>query len=212
MIADAQAFPGKTFSYFAEEYPADFFFAGYLTIGYIPRLELTVRGNGMPGTEGPSTDVGPFYTDGMFSAQLLAWRGSGYVPSIAFGLQDIYGFMIFNAAYGVATWQLLRDDNQPISITVGWAVDWYNKNIGTSDTDYVPNHIINGMLVGVEYPIRRWISTLMEYDSRSVNMGLRFQPVKWITIDIASVRWGLDQLARRRIRGFSAQLHFDGRL
>ncbi len=212
MIADAQAFPGKSFSHFAEDNPADFYFAGYLTIGYIPRLEITVRGNGMPGTVGPSTDVGPFYTDGMFSAQLLAWRGSEYIPSIAFGLQDIYGFMIFNAAYGVATWCIQQSHSQPISVTVGWAVDWYDKNIGTSDTDFVPNHIMNGVFVGVEYPVHHWVSALIEYDSRSTNLGLRFQPASWVRIDVAAVRWGLSELARRRIQGFSAQLCFVGKL
>ena len=212
MIADAQAFPGKSFSHFAEDNPADFYFAGYLTIGYIPRLEITVRGNGMPGTVGPSTDVGPFYTDGMFSAQLLAWRGSEYIPSIAFGLQDIYGFMIFNAAYGVATWCIPQSHSQPISVTVGWAVDWYDKNIGTSDTDFVPNHIMNGVFVGVEYPVHHWVSALIEYDSRSTNLGLRFEPASWVRIDVAAVRWGLSELARRRIQGFSAQLCFVGKL
>lgn len=210
ILMDYQAFPGKKFAYFKDNKPS-FYFGGYLTIGYIPRLEVTIRGNGMPWAVGPGR-TGPFYTDGMISVQLLAYRGSGRLPSIGFGMQDMYGFMLFNALYGVATWKIPRKDVGSVVISAGWAVDWYNKNQGTADEDWDVNHVMNGPLIGVEYPVRPWVASLVEYDSRSINIGMRFRPVTWCTFDIAALRWGLDQMARQRVRGFAAHLHFDGRI
>lgn len=208
MLMDYQAFPGKKLSWFRENKPS-FYFGGYLTIGYIPRVEITIRGNGMPSATGPGR-TGPFYTDGMISVQVLAHKGAGYVPSVGFGMQDMYGFMLFNALYGVMTWTFSGPGAGPAVISVGWAVDWYNKNQGTQDEDWDVNHVMNGFMAGVEYPVRRWMATLVEYDSRSLNLGMRLRPVSWCTFDIAAVHWGLDQLARQRLRGFAAHLHFDG--
>jgi len=210
VITDAHAFPARGFSWFADNNLPSSFFSGYLTIGYVPRLEITVRGNGMPGTAGPSEDVGPYYTDGMISAQLVAWRGGGRIPSVAVGLQDIYGFMIFNAAYAVCTWKVPLDGAGELSFTVGWAVDWYDRNVGTQDVEWEPNHVIDGPLAGLEYPVRRWLSTIVEYDSRSVNLGARIHPTTWVTLDVAAVRWGLDEMAAGRIKGFGAHLVFNG--
>lgn len=210
MLMDYQAFPAKRFSYFRDNKPS-FYFGGYLSVGYIPRLEITIRGNGMPSATGPGR-TGPFYTDGMISMQILAHRGSGAVPSVGFGMQDMYGFMLFNALYGVTTWTLPHTDAGPVVISLGWAVDWYSKNQGTADEDWDVNHVMDGFMAGVEYPIRRWVATLIEYDSRSLNVGMRLRPVSWCTFDMAALRWGLDQLARRRFRGFVAHLHFDGKM
>lgn len=211
VISDYQAFPAKQFGHFRDS-PPNFFFAGYLTIGYLPRLEVTIRGSGMPGSIGPG-GTGPFYTDGMLSAQFLAVRGGGRIPAVAVGLQDMYGFMLFNALYGVATWDVpVHGGRGVVQFTAGWAVDWYNKNNGTSDVNYAVNHVLHGPLLGVRYPLTRTVASLLEYDSRSFNVGLRYEPVRWCTIDVAAARWGLDQMARGRIRGFAAQLHFNGKL
>jgi len=210
VITDYQAFPAKKFSYFRDNKPS-FYFGGYLTIGYIPRVEITIRGNGMPSATGPGR-TGPFYTDGMISMQVLAHKGSGWMPSVGFGMQDMYGFMLFNALYGVVTWTFPGRDAGPLVISLGWATDWYNKNQGTADEDWDVNHVMNGFMAGVEYPVRRWVATLTEYDSRSLNVGVRLRPVWWCTFDVAALRWGLDELARQRVGGFGAHLHFDGRI
>ena len=212
MITDYQAFPAKDFSHFRDDKPV-FYFGGYLTLGYIPRVEITIRGNGMPFTEGPGGPTGPFYTDGMISMQLLVHRGAGPVPSVGVGIQDMYGFMLFNALYGVLTWKGTLSQAGESLISVGWAVDWYDRNQGTSDARYYrPNHIMKGFVIGVVHPIRPRLSALAEYDSRSLNLGLRFRPVRWCTFDVAALRWGLDKLARGKLRGFGAHLHFDGAL
>jgi len=208
VLTDYQAFPAKKFSYFRDNKPS-FYFAGYLTLGYIPRLEITIRGNGMPSAVGPGR-TGPFYTDGMISMQMLAYRGSGWRPSVGFGLQDMYGFMLFNALYGVATWRIPLAEAKTCVLSVGWAAPWYSKNEGTADEDWDVNHVMNGFVIGIEYPAQPWAVALMEYDSRSFNVGMRFRPVSWCTFDIAVLRWGLDQLARNRIRGFAAHLSFSG--
>jgi hypothetical protein len=212
VLTDAQAYPGKQFPYFAENNLPSFYFAGYLTVGYVPRLEITIRGNGMPDTAGPATGVGPYYTDGMISFQFLLMNGSGLFPAVAIGMQDLYGFMIFNAAYTVATWHLPLDAGRTVSLTAGVAVDWYDKNIGTQDDFYEPNHVMGGLLLGAEYPLKPALSAIVEYDSRSLNAGLRLRPATWCTLDLATMRSGLDDLARGRIRGFAAHLHFDGTL
>lgn len=209
LVADYQAFPSKQFSYFRAHKPSSYF-SGYCTIGFIPRLEITVRGSGMPDAMGPA-DTGPFYTDGMASMQAVVVRGSGKVPSVGIGLQDMYGFMLFNALYGVATWSVPCERGAAV-ITAGWAVDWYDRNRGTADVNYVVPHVMNGFMAGVSYPIRHWADGIAEYDSRSVNLGLRIHPVEWCNLDIAATRWGLDQLARRKISGFTAHLNLNTHL
>ena len=211
VITDYQAFPARRCETFRGDRPS-FYFAGYVSIGYIPRVEITLRGNGMPSTNGPAEQVGPFYTDGMLSMQVLLYRGAGWRPSVGVGLQDIYGFMLFNALYGVATWSVPLPERPDLTVTVGVAVDWYDTNRGTSDVDFEVNHVMEGPVVGLEYPALRWLATVMEYDSGSLNVGLRLRPVPWCTLDVAAARWGLDQLARGRLRGFAAHLHFNGRL
>ena len=209
LIADYQAFPSKQFSYFRVNKPSAYF-SGYATIGYIPRLEITVRGSGMPSAMGPA-GTGPFYTDGMISMQALLFRGRGRVPSIGAGFQDMYGFMIFNALYGVVTWSVPGEHGNAV-ITGGWAVDWYDRNRGTADVNYIVPHVINGFFAGGAYPIRKWVDGIAEYDSRSLNVGMRFHPVSWCTLDLAAVRWGLDRMARGQVAGFTAHLCFSGHL
>jgi hypothetical protein len=209
LISDYQAFPSKQFSYFRLHKPSSYF-AGYLALGYVPRLEITIKGSGMPSAMGPA-GTGPFYTDGMISVQALAYRGEGRFPSVAFGFQDIYGFMLFNALYGVATWTIPRGQGSAL-VTSGWAVDWYDRNRGTADVDYVVPHVMNGFVAGASYPIREWMDGIVEYDSRSLNFGLRVHPLSWCTFDVAAVRWGLDNVARRSAAGFAAHLQFHGNL
>jgi len=209
LIADYQAFPSKQFSYFRANKPSAYF-SGYGTIGYIPRLEITVRGSGMPSAMGPA-GTGPFYTDGMISMQVLLYRGGGRVPSVGAGFQDMYGFMIFNALYGVLTWSVPREHGNAV-ITGGWAVDWYDRNRGTADVNYIVPHVLNGFFAGVAYPVRKWVDGIAEYDSRSLNVGMRIHPVSWCSLDLAAVRWGLDRMARGQVAGFTAHLSFNGHL
>jgi hypothetical protein len=214
LMTDYQGFPGKGFSYFRKDRPS-FYFAGYLTLGYIPRVEITVRGNGMPSTVGPA---GPsndsFYTDGMLSIQALVWRGGDRVPSVAIGIQDSYGFMIFNALYTVFSWDVPISKGHHAQITAGWAFDWYSINQGTRDDGsyYGVHHVLSGPIAGVEYPVRQWASILVEFDSHALNTGARFRLANWCTLDLAAVRWGVESLARWEVRGFAAHLHFDGTL
>ncbi len=214
VVTDYQAFPAKDFEEFRKDLPT-FYFGGYLTVGFIPRLEVTIRGNGMPGTVGPGgadAEVGPYYTDGMMSMQVLLVRGSGLVPSVGAGLQDMYGFMLFNAMYAVATWRSPDSGSGAVEVTVGWAVSWYDTHRGTGDEDFEVNHVLDGFMAGVFYPVTHRTGVVVEYDSRSLNAGVRLRLAPWCTLDLAAPRWGLDQLARRRIRGFAAHLHFDGEL
>lgn len=210
LITDPQGFPARQAPMFSGSKRPDYYFSGYVTVGYLPRLEITVRGNGMPGTAPPGENVGKFYRDGMASFQLVAHRGGGRVPSIGIGIQDFFGFMLFNAAYLVATWEMPTNSGDHMTFTVGWVVDWYNKNIGTEDDYYPPHHTMSGPVAAMEIPLLSRLAVLAEYDSRAFNTGLRARPFRWVTVDVAAVRCGLDQFARGRVRGFAAHVSFNG--
>ena len=214
VITDYQAFPGKSFSHFQGDNKPSFYFAGYLTLGFVPRVEVTIRGNGMPWSEGPAGPDGPFYTDGMFSAQILLLRGGGKMPSLAVGIQDAYGFLIFNALYGVATWRTHVWGPGLTEFTLGWASDVYDEHIGTRDADsaYEVVHVLNGLLLGVEQPLTDRYSLLAEYDSVALNVGFRLRIASWCILDLAAARWSVANLRDWRVRGFAAHLHFDGKL
>ncbi len=214
VITDHQAFPAKDFSHFTipENVPS-FYFAGYLTLGFTPRLEVTIRGNGMPSAAGPSGTVESIYTDGMLSAQALLVRGSGTLPSIAVGMQDMYGFLLFNATYATLTWDV-ETSAGTTALTAGWAVDWWDRHRGTTDEDssYEVNHVLVGPFAGIEHRVRPWASILAEYDTHSLNAGVRLRPLPWVTIDLAAARWEWARMKDWEAAGFAAHLHFDGNL
>ena len=128
-------------------------------------------------------------------------------------MQDIYGFLIFNALYTTCTWDF-ESYGGKASFTAGWAVDWWDKHRGTVDEDsnYEVNHVLEGPFIGIEQPVRKWVSLIAEYDTHALNAGLRLRPTTWITIDVAAARWGLDKIRNWELAGFAAHLHMDGNL
>jgi hypothetical protein len=56
---------------------------------------------------------------------------------------------------------------------------------------------INGVFAGLDWSHYQWISLLGEYDSSEINLGLRLQPVNWLSI-------GACELGRQDVAYFTS--------
>ena len=71
-----------------------------LVLGYLPGLELSARLTVINGAPPQTAGLGD-YKDGMASVQIRLKREGRYLPAVALGARDVYGFALFNALYGV---------------------------------------------------------------------------------------------------------------
>ncbi len=141
----------------------------------------------MPGTEGPG-GTGPFYTDGMMSVQLLLARQGRFVPALAVGMHDLYGFMLFNQAYAVATHRLqLPSLSADLQLSGGWGVDWYDRHIGTDDTEFGVPHYLLGPFASVVADRHEGADFSVEYDTHGINFGIRVRPLPWMGINLTTI-------------------------
>lgn len=160
--AFGMGYTDKKHSLYTSEYTQ---VAYYVTAGYLPFLEASLRITVFPGMPF-SGDYGSD-KDRMVSVKLRAIDESRYLPSILVGGSDIYGGTVrFNSLYIVMS----KSIHLPIlgisDVNLGYA----------SDLMEAQHHSMVGVFGGLEMRLTRYLAIMGEYDTKRYNVGLRITP------------------------------------
>ena len=74
----------------------------------------------------------------------------------------------------------------------GWGLDWLGGRYGVTDPgkDIPTVHSFLGPFGGVDIPVRRDLRAMAEYDTRRVNVGVRWRPVPHTQMDVGLFGFG----------------------
>jgi hypothetical protein len=143
--------------------------AYYATAGYLPFLEVSLRA-----TEFPDLAWSDAYSSGierMASVKLQVMKENRYFPSVVIGIHDIYGVSRkFNAQYIVASKSINFHLLGPIDIHIGHAPNPIKSK-------EIKDYSINGAFGGIEKALCKYLTAMIEYDSRKYNVGLKIAPL-----------------------------------
>ncbi len=159
--------------------------AYYVTVGYLPFLEGSLRitnfpGNMQPGAYGSEKDR-------MASVKILVRKEGCYMPSVLLGIHDVLGVynsenpeanVNFNAAYIVVSKSIRLAFAGSLDIHMGYASDVVVKKAS--------HYSMLGVFAGLEKELCEYLSVMGEYDTQKCNVGLRITPVgEYVNIDLA---------------------------
>jgi hypothetical protein len=143
-----------------------------VTLGYLPRLEVSMRLTVFPGTSYSLEEPNRSVKDRMLSVKVLALRESGLRPALALGSEDLTGTKRFNTLFAVASKGLSLGRAGPIRLHLGAGTDWIEAK----------NHHLDGVFGGIAKSLWKGGELLAEYDTNKVNVGLRVEPVRYVTL------------------------------
>jgi hypothetical protein len=155
-----------------------------IVIGYLPRLEFSAGVNFVPGRK--SYDGTKTYKDGVVSLQYLMFKERKYLPAIAIGARDIYSFILLNTTFIVASKTILQKTKTGLRFHLGYGSDIIDHHLGVpkQDRNYPVGHTIVGLFGGLEINWSGKISYMLEYDTRRINAGLRFNLIPHLGVDV----------------------------
>jgi len=149
--------------------------AYYVTAGYLPFLEASLRITNFPG----KMDAGAYGSlkDRMASVKLRIVNEGRYLPSVLLGIHDMLGVhstrdpaesVNFNTAYIVMSKSIHLPLIRVLDVHLGYASDLMMKG--------ARHHSMLGIFVGLERKLGRYLTVMGEYDTRKYNVGLRITP------------------------------------
>lgn len=151
----------------------------FLSIGFLPNAEITMRFTRFPEVESNIPGFGP-YRDRSFNGK---WRfftpKDRRLPRIALGVEDPLGTQVFKGKYIVGT-ETLPKDLLRSRVSIG----------------YSSGHL-EGLFGGIEVPLHHSASIAWEYDTKDSNFGIKLKPTRSLRLTLAKL--GADDL------GFNAE-------
>lgn len=174
---------GYTDKYYALFSPGDAQLVYYVTVGYLPFLEVGLRITTFP--EDIRSGILGWYKDRMANVKWLILDEGPYMPSILLGGQDIYGDnMRYNALYAVMSKSVRLPRLGTTDVHLGYA----------SDLMKAQRHTMIGVFGGVEIEFHKYLTVMVEYDTRKYSAGLRI--MLWgDRVNIDAVALGLKRLS-----------------
>lgn len=155
-----------------------------IVIGYLPRLEFSAGVMFVPGRN--SYDGTKTYKDGVVSLQYLLFKERTYLPAIALGARDIYSFILLNTTFIVASKSFIQKTKSGIRFHLGYGSDIIDHHLGVPEQDrkHPVGHTIVGLFGGLEIAWRGKIIYMLEYDTKRINAGLRFNLIPRLGVDV----------------------------
>jgi len=150
--------------------------AYYVTVGYLPFLEGSLRITNFPGNM--QSDTYGSEKDRMASIKMLLVNEGRYLPSILLGVHDILGVynsenpegnVNFNTAYVVMSKSLRFALIGSLDVHMGYASDVMMKKAS--------HHSMLGLFAGLEKRLCKYLMVMGEYDTQKYNVGLRITPL-----------------------------------
>ncbi len=151
----------------------DPFSSPYVTLGYIPRLELNLRLTNF--LNGPVISPGyGHYKDKGMDVKFLLFPEEGTFPAVAVGALDLAGTRLLKAEYVVFT-----RHRWPFTLSAGWGTDR-----------------LNGFFGGVSWILTPYILLKAEYGnldySKDRNVTVEVPEKKWNAGLVVETPWGSD--------------------
>ena len=180
-VAFGVGYTDREYGWYAPKYDQ---VAYYVTVGYLPFLEASVRVTTFPGSSPAGTHG--WDKDRMVSVGLRVMDERRYMPSILIGGRDIFGETVrFNALYVVMSRAVRLPIVGVLDVHLGCASDLMKELLLNSD---LLSHSMTGAFAGLEMRLCRYLAVMGEYDTRKCNVGLRIMP--WgerANIDLAAL-------------------------
>jgi len=167
----------------------------WMTFGYLPFLEMSLRLTVIPDASPPAKNIG-VYKDGMGSFHARVVIEGSWRPAIGVGVRDAYGYAQFPARYAVLT-KTINIHGYRTRVHLGQGVRWLGGRYGVIDDPDTPTQYgFVGMFGGVDVRVRAGLTGMAEYDTRHINAGVRWHPVPHTQIDIGifgltKLIWGI---------------------
>jgi len=136
----------------------------YVTLGFLPRTELSVRWTVIPGLRSFEDDVPESEltdTDYMASGRLCLVPPRTNRPGLAVGIEDAKGTRRFHSTYAVAglPWRIQQVQGR---LSMGYALDAFEAGRRT----------LLGTFGAFEFSPWRYLAAQLEYDTEKWNLGL----------------------------------------
>lgn len=131
----------------------------YVTFGFLPRVEVSVRATHLPELTLLSTG-NAIVVDRLASGRLLLRRG-GRGPAVAVGIDDVRGTRLFHSLYAVAT-ERVRVGPGALELTVGYGSDALVADV----------HVLDGVFGGVAVRPVPWAAAQLDFDTEKWNSGV----------------------------------------
>ncbi len=151
--------------------------AYFATLGFLPRLEVSMRLTVMPGAQFSLENPDRSVKDRMFSVKALLLREGGHWPSVAVGGEDLTGTKRYNALFAVIAKHLRLGMAGDFGFHLGAGADWMDAK----------NHPLDGVFGGLTKPLWQGGEFLAEYDTDKVNLGLGIQPVRYVRLLVSAL-------------------------
>jgi hypothetical protein len=151
--------------------------AYFATLGYLPRLEISMRVTVFLESSFSLEDPDRLIKDRMLSLKVLAFKESGQWPALALGSEDLTGTKRFNTLFAVASKGLSLGRAGPIRLHLGYG----------SDRIEAKNHPLDGVFGGLAKALWKGGELLAEYDTDKVNVGLRVEPVPYVSLLVSAL-------------------------
>ena len=125
----------------------------------------------------------------MASVQLRLTNDGHYLPAIAIGARDIYGFALFPGLYLVASKSLALRAMKSLRGHIGIGVDWLEGRYGVVDPgkDIPVRYNFLGLFGGLDAQLTKHIALMVEYDTKKVNAGIRLHSLSHFGMDLALI-------------------------
>jgi hypothetical protein len=153
--------------------------AYFVTLGYLPRLEMSMRVTVFPGSSFSLEDPDRSEKDRMFSLKVLALKERGHWPALALGSEDLTGTKRFNTLFAVASKGLSLGRAGPLRLHLGYGSDQMDAK----------NHPLVGVFGGLAKALWKGGELLAEYDTDKVNVGLRVEPVPYVSLLVSALNF-----------------------
>lgn len=150
--------------------------AYFATLGFLPRVEVSMRVTVLPGAKFSVADPDRSVKDRMFSVKALLLRQSGVWPSVAVGGEDITGTKRFNTLFAVLS-RRINPGVAEFRVHLGAGVDWIEAK----------NHPLDGVFGGVAMRLWEGGELIGEYDTNKVNIGFAVQPFPYVRVLVAAL-------------------------
>jgi len=133
--------------------------ANYVSLGYLPFLEVSLRLTRSIGSPEPQA-----LGDRTICIRLRLFKEGRLLPSIVWGLHDPIGTRYFNALYLVGSKNSRLSDTIKIGFHLGYGVDWMKPR-------HPPQFV--GLFGGVSLSTTSFITFMFEHDAEKFNCGIQ---------------------------------------
>jgi hypothetical protein len=145
----------------------------FITMGFLPRLEASVRATVFPNTELLEGEDAP-QVDRSASARLQILRG-GRWPAVAVGIDDVRGNRLFHSLYVVGTQSIQALTQVELRGSLGY---------GSTALD-AREHTLDGVFGGFEGIFWHRASLIVDLDTEKVNSSIRLMIFNRVSLHLA---------------------------